>query len=380
MAFRAATGSTASSCRASMISETRRAFRLPVDTPPSISRRGCRALFFFPDRKSSNPSGIANSSSGRGSSESSTTGSSRISSRSRAGVGAAAGLGYGVHRLNKHYQKKNEAALGRQRTEMGLQKKAFAPDPLTMALGPLGAGATMGLGAGKALSGPTANMATPRGNKVKAEAIAKKLAIPTAVVGALAGMYLMHGANSNKLRQMAALKFPKLSRGHLDVIEHALIPMFSGMGGGAVAGIATGLAVAGGFRAKSALFGKTASTKERLIGAGAGALTLGGAGALKGYMDHRPGPSGKSRAQFEAQGELDRMKAVFEHQGKDTENLPKMDKARHRYAELKVKAMADGQQSPGRSAAISGLAGGLVGGVTGGLAGPHVGALARRIR
>ena len=297
-----------------------------------------------------------------------------------AGVGAAAGLGYGVHRLNKHYQKKNEAALGRQRTEMGLQKKAFAPDPLTMALGPLGAGATMGLGAGKALSGPTANMATPRGNKVKAEAIAKKLAIPTAVVGALAGMYLMHGANSNKLRQMAALKFPKLSRGHLDVIEHALIPMFSGMGGGAVAGIATGLAVAGGFRAKSALFGKTASTKERLIGAGAGALTLGGAGALKGYMDHRPGPSGKSRAQFEAQGELDRMKAVFEHQGKDTENLPKMDKARHRYAELKVKAMADGQQSPGRSAAISGLAGGLVGGVTGGLAGPHVGALARRIR
>ena len=96
---------------------------------------------------------------------------------------------------------------------------------------------------------------------------------------------------------------------------------------------------------------KKADAKTRAIGAGAGALTLGTGGALKSYLDHKPGKDGKSKAMLREEAELERMKALFKNQGKDVKNLPGMDKMKKRYAELRHEHVQHAKESPVRAAA-----------------------------
>lgn len=96
---------------------------------------------------------------------------------------------------------------------------------------------------------------------------------------------------------------------------------------------------------------KEADAKTKAIGAAGGALTLGGAGALKSYLDHKPGKDGKSKAEMREEQELERLHALFKNQGKDMKNLPGMAKMKKRYGELRHEQASKAKESPGRSAA-----------------------------
>ncbi len=267
----------------------------------------------------------------------------------------------------------------RKEIERRGEKRAFLQDPMLGPLGAFGGGTVAGYRAGKALAGPTANMAAPYGDKVKAQELAKKLAIPVSVVAAIGAMYVMHGGNAHKIRQWAMRKFHKLTLPQLDAIEHGLVPILSGLGGGAAGGVGTGLAVAGGFRAKNSLK-KQASTRERVLGAAGGALALGGAGALASYLSHRRGADGTSKAQLQQQAELDNMRALFTHQSRDLKNLSGMKGMKHRYAEMKRQAVLDAKESPGHAAAVQSLPWALGGAGLGAYMGPRVLSVARRLR
>jgi len=120
------------------------------------------------------------------------------------------------------------------------EKTAFG-SPLEF-IGGFGPGAFLGYTTGREAAGQTAALTAPYGKKTRAEDIARKAAIPTSVLGALAAIYATRGAPSQRVTGAIARQFPKVRPQELELVEQYLLPAMAGLGGGAAAGAATGAA------------------------------------------------------------------------------------------------------------------------------------------
>ena len=150
-------------------------------------------------------------------------------------------------------------------------KTAFA-SPVAV-LGEIAPGAYLGSTSGRDLSGHVAHGITPRGNKIKAKDIARKVGLPLAAVAAVLGALVTPG--SHKVRGML-LRKTKLPPEKIKAIMKYAYPLLAGTAAGAAAGVATGAGVGGYYRmtTKKASLGNVRA--KHLVGA---ASLLGG-GAL----------------------------------------------------------------------------------------------------
>ena len=149
-----------------------------------------------------------------------------------------------------------------------LTKRAYI-SPEILALG--GTGLLAGYGLGRAAAGHTAAKIAPYGTKTRSEDIARKAGVVTTPLGALSGMYLAKG-HEPEVTIALLRKFKKISTGEANNIAQIGLPIMSGLAGGVIAGLGTGLVVGGTHK----LFNHTKK-----------ADTYGGEGfETKGYDDH----------------------------------------------------------------------------------------------
>ena len=136
---------------------------------------------------------------------------------------------------------------------LGGSKKHAYHDPFAII-----AGMASGVSGGRNAAGAMANKTAPKGERIRAQNIARSLAYGTSLAGGLAGLILARKKNP-QVRRLADQLFgdPMIT----DVVSGIALPAFATMGGSLAAGYGTGLAVGGakqlaakvrGFRNKEA--------------------------------------------------------------------------------------------------------------------------------
>jgi hypothetical protein len=212
---------------------------------------------------------------------------------------------------------------------------------------------------------------------------APKLRVPVGVgaaaggvAGAAGGVGLARAANKDigKARRMAPDILGKLRHKPVSAGKAGLAAGAIGAGIGATAGLGYGIhrlvkhyknkqASAPLVHVPAAVKG---SLKKKLLGAAIGATGAGLAGGALHYRSARKGKSGKSKNEIRQEAELQRLKGMFEHQGKDVQKLKGMGKLRKQYKELVHRHHQEAAKNPAAASAIASIPYAAVGGVLGG--------------
>jgi hypothetical protein len=242
---------------------------------------------------------------------------------------------------------------------------------------PVGAslgGMAAGFYPGKALAKHTANVASPRGEKTKAQDIAHKAAILGAPLGGLGALYM---ARRHHLPGRAELKHLKHfgSRGAIftgneeRALLQSALPAIIGLGGTMAGGALTGAAVAGGAHVKHRL-GKRKKAEKKAAAPGTiraattalGALGGGAIGGAAQYQKSKAREGGKSREELSRAASLSSLAKTLKNEGGSSS---KANTLKTRFARMQLEQATKNKNNPRKAALLAALPAAVAGGGVG---------------